>query len=419
MAADLAHAGADRGARLRTLAALLGVALYAWLALSSGLDRLADHGDVEVIRLWPFGAGHARAAARSALYANKPVAAREAARDAVRRDPFDAEAIGLLGEAARQSHDMAAANRAFAVGARLGWREPLTQAYWLDASLARGDVHAAADHLDAILRQAPEYAGRNLLLAPFDATLGGRRELAARLALRPAWAQAYFGDTAGPEAGDPLARGEVAELLAGRGLRDCALIAPVIDGLVRHGHRDAVRLRLRHCGGSGAGQGLVPVDGRFALANPAHPPTVLDWHFTSEGAISVAVQPRSGIPGRALVIDNAGSATLAVAEQPLLLPAGDYLISWRARDAAGAPSAAIEVALTCDVAAAPWLAKTLTDPRRASYQARVSVPAGCARQRLVLGIAGDVQGAAAGDVAITAVAGGNAAARLDNARPAG
>ena len=406
----------------RVAAALAGIGIYAFLALSSGLDRIAAADDDPAVpTLWPFHAGAARAAAGAAAAANNPAVALAEAREAVRQDPLDARSAGLLGQAALATGDTAYAARVFGVAARLGWREPLTQAYALQQSLMRQDYHAAGDHLDALLRQSPDFAGRNLLLAPFDAAPVGRAELATRLAARPAWAQAYFGDTAAAEAGDPLARGEVAMRLARGGQRDCALVAPVMAGLLRHGHYGAaLAIHAAHCDAAPPGSAAtMPVDGRFVHADQAHPPTALDWHFADDGALSVGFERRSDFPGRAAIVGSAVPATLAFAEQPIIVAPGTVIVTWRARDTAGTPSSAIEVAVACDDGGAPWLAKSLVDRTGAIYQATMAIPAGCTRQRLVLGIAGGASGVAVGDIRVRMGGPQKAAAKLDNPGPAG
>jgi hypothetical protein len=226
--------------------------------------------------------------------------------------------------------------------------------------------------------------------------------VATRLAARPSWAQAYFADTAAAESGDPLARGDVAERLAKAGQRDCALVAPVMAGLLHHGHYgQALSIHTLHCDvASSFATATMPVDGRFLHADLAHPPTVLDWHFTDDGAISARLAVRPGIPGRAAIVGSAAPSTLAFAEQPMMVGSGTVVVAWRARDATGAPSSAIEVALACDEGGASWLAKSLVDPTGAMYQATATIPEGCPRQRLVLGIVGGASGVAVGDIRI-------------------
>ncbi len=401
-------------------AALVMVAVYILLALSSGLDRIAGSGDQgTALAIRPFAAGHDRAAAKGRLIAGDAPGAFASAQQAVRRDPLDAEAVGLLGEAAHVSGQDALAARVFAVGTRLGWREPFTQSYAFGAAVMRGDARQAADHLDALLRQSPDLAGRNRLLGPFDATMVGRRELAARLALMPAWAGVYFAD-AGADHGDPLARQEVATLLArSHGVRDCSLIAPLIDGLMRNGHYEqALSARGDHCERPPRRSIGLPVDGDFRLADPAHPATVLDWHFSDDGAISIAFSASAGVP-RAVIVGNASSTTLAFAEQPMMLPPGPVRLRWRARDASRAASSAIEVSLTCDAIGSSWLAKRRIASDGTGFEADTRIPADCQRQRLVLGIAGGASGIAVGQLRMVSGREVIDAARLDNHGPAG
>ena len=348
---------------IRANAVLIGAIIAGFLLLALVLTMLATPA--------PFRAEADRIAAQAALEAGDRSAALAAARQAVARDPADARPLGLLGEAALASGDRRLARRAFTVSASMGWREPLTQIYWLSAKLETGDFAAAGPHLDAFLRQAPGYPLRGVYLAPFDARPAGRAQLAELLARRPAWATRYFADTIDPASGDPLARSEVARLLAStHGVRDCALVAPVLEALLRFGRDTRAHALYRlHC--ASPGEAETPVDAGFERADPANPPTALDWHFPGEGAIGITAGPAPGMRGRALTVSSTAPITMVfAAAEPLALAPGSYRLTWRARDARGAPSPAIDVALSCAPAGARLAGEAARRRREGPFRRR-------------------------------------------------
>ena len=375
---------------------------YAALAIGNGLDRMAE--------LDPAAAEHvparlavnaARTQALDALRDGDFDRAFVAARLAVARDPVDARSVALFGETALLQGDPAFARRAFDVSKQLGWREPLTQLYWLAANLERRDFGAAADRVDAILRQTPDLERRNLYLAPLDAKPAGRAALAGKLRAYPAWAATYFNDTRGPAAGDPMARSETAMLLAARyRIHDCRLVSPLVEALYRHAHTArAYKLYALHC--AGPGEPAAPIDGGFEHADTRNPQTVLDWRFTSEGAIGVLLEPVGAMRGRAAVVTSTAPITMPFASQPLALRPGAYRVSWRAIGQDGAPSSAIGVSLACNALDHKWLEQRLADRSRSRFAAAVSVPVDCPNQSLTLGIASDATDIAVDDIAIT------------------
>jgi len=380
--------------------AFTGSAL-AFLAVSSGLDRMAEAGrsDPSLVPP-PIRAGATRAQAAAALQAGDYRRGLSAARGAVAHEPMDATALGLLGEAALLSGDRDGAARAFSVSRQLGWREPLTQIYWIEAGLAHGDFKAAIEPLDALLRQSPGFAGRRIWLTRFEATPQGRRLLIDRLARRPSWLVPYFADINTELAGDPIVRSDVAVgLVRRRGLRDCHLVAPIIEALWRFGHGLQSRAIYRlHC--AAPGEPASPADGDFVRARTAQPGTILDWRFTQDGAVGVALESRAEVPGRAVVVSSMAPLTMSFASQPLTLATGRYRVSWRAVDGTGKPSSATDVAISCVSGEHGWADKRLEDPSADRFAADVSIASQCTAQWLYLGIAPGADRVSVGDIRI-------------------
>jgi hypothetical protein len=384
----------------RVLTAALAVPLC-FAVIGSGLDRISDTDEAAASAVpSPFRANAPRAEANRLLETRDAREAAASAELAVARNPTDARAVGLYGQALLSGGSQVAAARAFAVSRRLGWREPFTNIYWVRDGLRAGDLNLAADHLDALLRQSPQIAQRGALLTQLEATREGRSALAARLARRPEWQISYFFDTALPGAGDPLARSEVARRLAlNQGIRNCGLISPIIRALLHFGHMaEAQDLYRLNC--AAAAEPVTPADGSFVRANPATPPTDLDWRFSGEGAVGITIAARGGYKGRAVTVSNLAPVLMAFAAEPLALAPGMHRVSWRAQDTGGAPSPAIDVSVACGPDDHAWAAKRLLDARSGRFVADVSVPAGCMAAYLSFGIAPSASNVALGEVAV-------------------
>ena len=136
------------------LLVLPALVLYLVLAWGSGLDRSAQQREIDA-RLVPapLRSGVLFAQARQFIDAGIAGSAFAPARLALARDPANPAAPALLGAALAGKRDHVAADRAFRVAARLGWREPLTQLYWFQVSLGQNDFINAVLRFDAIARQ--------------------------------------------------------------------------------------------------------------------------------------------------------------------------------------------------------------------------------------------------------------------------
>ena len=206
------------------------VAAIAVLALGNGLDR-ASARNPDLARFVPgFLAAEAhRSTAATALQAgDKPLATAAAAR-AVASDPIDPRSTALLGASQLAAGQNVKADRSFRIAAKFGWRDPLTQIYFMNAALNAGQPRLAALRIDAVLRQAPNFPVRDMLLAQFEATPQGRAALAERLALRLADKLARWNDRMARDAG----------------LAEC-IIAKNRNGATRtvHLHFDGPRMRF-------------------------------------------------------------------------------------------------------------------------------------------------------------------------------
>ena len=127
-----AVAGAGRSSlRARVLVTALSV-VYVALALASGVDRIAATNVAKALHV-----PRALAAESLGLAGDRAIAdaryddALAIAQTAVARAPIEPTSATLLGAAWLGKGDEDRAREAFTVAGRLGWRVPLTQAYWM------------------------------------------------------------------------------------------------------------------------------------------------------------------------------------------------------------------------------------------------------------------------------------------------
>ncbi|MGE3689823.1 MAG: hypothetical protein AB7F98_00425 [Novosphingobium sp.] len=388
-------------ARNRLLASLGAVFLFAIASISSGLDRAGEYrpGLAEWVPAL-FRVDSARVLARKALAENRPVLAAGEARLSVVRDPIDARSLGLYGAGLQLSGKEAGARAAFAVSGSLGWREPLTQLYWMSVAFNEGNLRVAALRLDAILRQAPAYPGRDQLLAGFEAYPEGRAQLAKRLVDKPAWRDVYFGESFAISPSARILRADVARHLAeDEGRRDCPLIGPLLYQLAEAGeYATAHGVWRQHCRQADDGEFLA--DGGFSRANAVQPASAFDWAWSDDGALGISIAAVEGFAGMALTVESNSPRETGFATQMLVLPPGAYAATWRARDNAGQVSGDIRLSLSCDKSRPEDRVSTLRNARTGEWEALFTVPAGCPAQWLSLRIAPGIRIVTVDDVGV-------------------
>ena len=219
--------------RARIIATALGV-VYIALVLANGADRIAATNVSKALRF-----PRALAVESLGLTGERAIAdmryddALVIAQSAIARAPIEPSNTALLGAAWLGKGDENRAREAFTVAGRLGWRVPLTQAYWMRAALEADDPRIAALRLDALLRQQPVLLREDRVLAPLEATGEGRAALAARLATRPPWLAGYVNDHGEASREAMLRRAAVLLTLGAAGQRlGCELVRPAAVRLV-------------------------------------------------------------------------------------------------------------------------------------------------------------------------------------------
>lgn len=362
----------------------VGLALltYGGLAVASGLDRMSATSP-ELARLVPapFAAQALRIEARDLLDRGQPQRALTTAQTALARSPLDPESPALLGLARLQTGDDRAAERAFVVAGKLGWRVPSVQAYWMDRALASSDYKVAAMRLDAMLRQRPDRVDERRLLDPMERNPAGQEALAARMAAAPAWLATYSTRVTGLDRGRLLQRAMVMEALARRGLAvGCEAASPMVEALV---DKDAVEVAgavwRRHC--PDAASGLVH-DPDFATARIDQDRSQFAWTFLGHSDIGLVLEPAERHGLRQLAIESASAQPRLVLRQLILLDPGTYRLTWRT----GAPAdSAIMASLSCSPGDRDWLPAYRED--NGLMRADVTIDGSCAARWLGFAIA--------------------------------
>jgi hypothetical protein len=363
------------------LAMLSAVAAFAALALGNGLDR-ASARNPNLARYVPgFLAAEAhRSTAATALQAGDKPAALAAAALAVAADPIDPRSAAVLGASQLLAGQNVLADRSFRVAARFGWRDPLTQLYFMNVALNAGQPRLAALRLDAVLRQAPDFPVRDMLLAQFEATPQGRAALAERLALRPSWTQSFMVHTTMLELPALRARAEVVGSLSANPW-GCDGVAPLVERLVlAGGPLEARQLWQAHCPAAVAGI----ADPHFAALPTYRPPVQFEWNLIGNGDVSALPAGQTSAGSTGLLVRVSGPTARPVAWQMLALPGGQYRLNWTAQTGGDTPAVGAQVSLSCTPTGRSPVAGAALPGGKGQFVAVVTIGEGCAAPYITL-----------------------------------
>ena len=332
---------------MRAALVVAAAVAYAGLALISGLDRLGAIDPVLAGMLpSPMLAQALRNKATNAQSIGDEQNALLLAREAVSRTPIEPASTAVLGAAMLGREDEAGAERVFRAAAKMGWRVPLTQLYWMQASLAANDYSNAALRLDALLRQTPSLVANRKLLDTLEQSDEGRMALASRLAEQPDWLRAYVDDVWNVSPQVLALREAVLVDLASSGHPlGCDRISQFVQREVALDDVEAAHeVWLAHCPDARAGS---VYDGNFARAQVSQTRASLSWTFV--GTAGIAVLPEPGPrPGQTeLAVDGTVTRPTVFVRQLQLIRPGTYRVNWSARTDRGAPSNRIVVGFDC------------------------------------------------------------------------
>lgn len=330
--------------RIGKVGALTGLAGLAVLALLSGSDRQSRlFPNSPSLIGWPYDTGAARAEAILAYVQTGPVSAIRHARRAIISDPLSVQAVSILGRAQLYSDDLANARQTFMVAGQLGWRDEMTQIYWLDQAIQANNFKTAAERLDALLRQSPDDVNRDKFLAVVSATPEGREALSKRLKLAPNWAHPYLTEVSSLGPSELTQRIDVLKR-TGSGLWDCSSTGNIAQTLIDANRFDEAQSVWRqNCATSAS----LVYDGEFDHLDITHQSAAFEWQLTARGDVDIALL-RSGDNGnRALSAKVNAATTLPVIRQLIVLTPGRYRLTWHLPQTSQAQARALEVSFAC------------------------------------------------------------------------
>ena len=370
-----------------------------YVALGSGLDRMSE-GNSALSRMVPqaFRSAAWRGGGALDIARGNLSAARDKSTRAVLTDPMNAASNSGLGLVRLKLQEGVAAEAAFRVAGQLGWRDQTTQLYWMALSAASGAFPLAAQRADALLRQDASLREQPAILAALEATPGGRKALADRLAVRPAWFGDYWNKLYLLDPGQLANRARVLDEPALRPpVLACADVQTMAGALETRAAALSRSIRLRFC--PMRGDGLL-ADGGFEAARLSNT-SASGWQFAGAGGLDVRIETGAGFGSKVVVVTSSLPLRQVFASQSLELAPGRYLVVWRLPVRAGAASTRIAARLTCQQHSGDFLVPApASGDRRA---APVEVARDCPRQWLDLAVDPGAGAVAVDDVTVERV----------------
>lgn len=332
---------------LRAAAILIGALALLGLSGVSGMDRLARTDPAIAARVpLPFASTALRTLGNQALGQQRASAAAAYGWHALNRAPLEADAVALFAAGQLASGKTAQADRAFGVAGRMGWRVPVTQAYWLSRALQTHDYVGAAMRLDALLRQQPTLIGQQALLDPVERDPAARAALIERLDPETEWLGRYLNEVFALPPQVLRQRALVMVDAADAGLvLGCERMANLASAMTnRDLYPEAAALWQAQCPHS---SGLLHGGDGFATLNLQGTRNPFAWQAIGNGDLLLGLVAAPGQDGQRLTIDGTPQIAERFLVKLLLLGPGRYRLSWQSGNSAGDQDAPIRAGLVC------------------------------------------------------------------------
>lgn len=371
--------------------ALAVLAFVAWRVLGLGMADHFARSDPERALAWR--SDHPEALLQSALRhaaAKDWPAAKAAAERALRARPIDGRPLRVLAQVAEQGGDAKRALMLYRQAATLAPRDLPTRAWLLQHALERRDANEAAAQLDALLRLQPELLQQlqpqaNLLAV----TPAARGALSDTLAAAPPWRAAFLAGLA--KAAYPT--DAIAPFFAALKHTPDTPMAEIDPWIAR------LRSENRALQAYVTWVNRIPDNQREALGNvfdggfeiaQEQQPGAFAWQASSLPGATAYWSANRGTAGEnSYVVEFEGRRTpFAHLNQALVLPPGDWQLSWRAKGVRLDSPRGLVWQIRCDPAGTV-LAESV--PMMGHFEWReqtlaFTVPPGCEGQQLGLRI---------------------------------
>lgn len=321
-------------------------------------------------------------------------AAEAFARTALNRAPLHQKSARTLGLSLLAQNEIPAGRRAMAGAGSLGWQDVATQSWLMWDALQRADVSTALLHADAVARRGAMAAGLFKVFAAFGADPAIRDRLLQRMALNPSWRIDFFRYSSAatlPEA--EVANGLLRRLAAGPTPPSRAEVVPIVRRLFdlaaydRAADLSADLLREARPAGDAVN------DGSFARAEIyAMQPferTPFDWQFGESPNTTAVVERADARGGGALYVEASGGRDAMLARKVVQAAPGPRALSFTVRSDTPSALERFRWSLTClgdgRELIAPTTGLAPATPNNSVRRIAVTIPPGCAFQRLELG----------------------------------
>ncbi|WP_408590147.1 tetratricopeptide repeat protein [Novosphingobium sp.] len=280
-------------------------------------------------RYAPWATGSHMIRAQHLIGASKWQEALAELRQSVANAPIDSKPLGKLGFTAAQTGNEALAEQVFTLTGQLGWRDTLTQLYYVKLGLNAGAWEVVGTRLDALLRVSPDLPLIAPLLQETLSTEEGIQALADKAKGNPPWIKSFATGISDLPVDVLNNRFEVIKRSGGVGLT-CRDVTFFTNQLLAGGLVDqASSLWSIVC----PPRTSLIYDGQLKrVMEPERQAEIsryqgFDWTVALRGDVEVAAVPDPDGPG-ALSLHNAASMRQAVLRQRIALPPGNYDLSW-------------------------------------------------------------------------------------------
>jgi hypothetical protein len=306
------------------------------------------------------------------------------ARAALAADPLDGRAYQRLATLAARRNESEQSEVLAELAVRHAPREPLARAMAAQGAIERSDWAEAIRHYDHLLRVSPELAANVFpVLVAMAGTDDTRPALVACLAEDPSWRLAFLREVArvAPDP-QPLFR----ELRHDSALTPEEAAAYVGRYVTDKRFTEAFALWASLLPAGQLTRLTTPVDGDFEGEISDIPP--FSWDIRAVKGVEAAVRTLPDGSSHALRIQFMGrrSAFRGV-RQLLLLPAGDYTLTWRSRLDGLEAARGLRWTVTCADGPLQRIIATEPEVGTSPWRAHASafrVPLGCPAQWLTL-----------------------------------